>query len=1044
MRRVQQRHVLSDKAGFLLPARFALLVGVLALGFRLHGQAPLVITNLAQLTQVVAREQQVVADVQLSAVVFACDTDSGALVLQDASGAELLEVDGLRTEFKAGDQIEIAGKPLLFSSSDVGIYVSTAPLLNNDGAHPPKAVNGECSLAAGRHSVRVDWFNQVAVEELAVGCAPLQGGTPSPPATGLETNLLRAVSAECYEGFWSKLPNFQLLQPVRVGSVTNFDIGFQTRREMVGIRFEGYIDAPLTGKYGCYLRSDDGSRLWIGNMDVPVRKLGSGTPPVAPQAITGEPVTGKDERRLATIDGRVSFATRSGKGMRLELLTEQGTVNVLVANSGSLQPAELLNVVARVSGVAGSVLTVRQRAVLGTLSVASSSELTVIEKSPDKAQPPSVLKTVAQMHNLSRNEVARGLPVDIQGTVTAVAPATERWMVIQDDTRGAFVQLDSVADCRPNVGELWRITGRARPGGFAPVIAAEKASLLGKGRLPEPARPAWSQLVNGSMDVQWVELQGVVTSVSGNLVSLLLPEGHQVIDMTGWGESQLKAIDKALVRIRGTLFAVWNERTRESKAGTITMYNASIAVEEPAPKNPFDAPEKTPRGLFRVDAKATPLQRVKVLGQVTYVDSKRVFIEENAGIEVCPGTPVDLNPGDLVEAVGYPALPDTGPQLREAILRKTGDGVLREAPLLSTVPAGESALRRVRIEGSLAGVHLEGDTLVMQIQTQSQLFLADVAKGVSLSGLRPGSKLSLTGIYFASVYRGIPSAETSHFELLVHAPGDVVVLSTPSWWTLQRLISVVEVLAIILVVVSVWTAVLRRQVAQRTSRLQQEIREREHAERQRALEAERARIARDLHDELGSGLTEMGMLANAGFEEQESPTHMEERFHKIAERARTLVAGLDVIVWAIDPRRNSLQAFADYLECYADELLSTSRIHYRFKIPVEFKAATLSGAMRHSLLLAVKEALTNVIHHASASEVELQIKQPEEHLEIVIADDGHGFDPQDVSSGDGLRNLQERMQALGGGCRIESAAGKGTTVTLSVPLAQDLSLAETR
>ena len=223
-------------------------------------------------------------------------------------------------------------------------------------------------------------------------------------------------------------------------------------------------------------------------------------------------------------------------------------------------------------------------------------------------------------------------------------------------------------------------------------------------------------------------------------------------------------------------------------------------------------------------------------------------------------------------------------------------------------------------------------------------------------------------------------------------------------------------------------------VQERGRRLELEIRNRQRAEMQHAAEAERSRIARDLHDELGTGLTEVNLLANAGLSEAEAAARNTDRFRVIAEKARSLVSGLDVIVWAIDPKLDSLQSFADYLEIYAEELLSAANIACRLKIPIEFKAATLAGTARHSLLLAVMEALNNVIRHAAASRVELKMVQPDGGLEITITDDGRGFELAKVRSGHGLKNLRERMQSLQGSCQIESSPGKGTTIKLSIPL----------
>jgi signal transduction histidine kinase len=246
-------------------------------------------------------------------------------------------------------------------------------------------------------------------------------------------------------------------------------------------------------------------------------------------------------------------------------------------------------------------------------------------------------------------------------------------------------------------------------------------------------------------------------------------------------------------------------------------------------------------------------------------------------------------------------------------------------------------------------------------------------------------------------------------------------------------------LATLLGAVLAWNNQLRRQVQERSRKLEAEIANRRRVELQHAAEAERSRIARDLHDELGAGLTEVSLLASAGLGESRSNEKKDDRFNVIAEKARALVSGLDVIVWAVDPKRDSLQSFADYLGSYTKELLSASGISCRLRIPIECDAVALPGPARHELFLAFKEALNNIVRHASATEVELQMNQSDHRLEIVIADNGRGFDLNSVRRGNGLTNLYERLEALNGQCHVEARPGKGTTVKLTVPLLHDSS-----
>jgi signal transduction histidine kinase len=377
----------------------------------------------------------------------------------------------------------------------------------------------------------------------------------------------------------------------------------------------------------------------------------------------------------------------------------------------------------------------------------------------------------------------------------------------------------------------------------------------------------------------------------------------------------------------------------------------------------------------------------------------------------------------------------------------SGCGVLLISALLSaTAPAGEAAsppqpelltnLFQLREEAEHERLVVHPFRIVadvMDADSKTGVLLLRDASGVEFirgdfgaQDIEPGATVCLEGTGNA--------LKVKSFGLSV-APGMVVrVLATPPWWTLKRLFVIGGMLALLLCAVLIWNKALRRQVQQRTRKLETEIRNRQRAELQQAAEAERSRIARDLHDELGTGLTEVSLLASAGLGQFQDTEKIRNRFHAIAEKARALVSGLDVIVWAIDPKRNSLQSFADYLGGYARELFSSTAIVCRLRIRMESDVVALAEAARHSLFLAVKEALNNVIRHASATEVELHISQLDDRLHIVITDNGRGFDWNAIQRGNGLANLQERLQAMRGECRFDSHPGSGTTVRFIVPL----------
>jgi signal transduction histidine kinase len=484
------------------------------------------------------------------------------------------------------------------------------------------------------------------------------------------------------------------------------------------------------------------------------------------------------------------------------------------------------------------------------------------------------------------------------------------------------------------------------------------------------------------------------------------------------------------------IYAVWNGQSREVRVGSVMMRNALISVDIPAADDLFDAPIKTPRELLLFDPQAKVFRRVKVRGQIIYAGETQIFLQDDGmGIQLMPSEAANFRAGDLIEAVGYPNISRTALVLRDAVLRKTGEAPLPDPKSLSVSDLTKDDLNstRVCIQGQLLGWHFEQRAPVLEMQSGTHLYLARLAHAGPFS-LRVGSELALDGVYVSRAQNQMFDTGVDSFELLMNSTADIKILSQPSLWTLQRLLLLVGLLLMILLFTAIWIKQLRRLVEQRTTQLQREIRERERVERQHEIEAERSRIARDLHDELGTGLTEVSLLSSAGLDEFQVEDKMFDRFRIIAEKARALVSGLDVIVWAIDPQRNSLESFTDYIGSYAKELLSASNIYCQLDIPIECEAITLPGHVRHNLFLAVKEALNNVIRHAAATDVALGIKYGNNQLEIVISDNGLGFDGNMIRHGNGLTNLDARLKVLHGDCQIKSQPGQGTTVKFSVPL----------
>jgi signal transduction histidine kinase/ligand-binding sensor domain-containing protein len=207
----------------------------------------------------------------------------------------------------------------------------------------------------------------------------------------------------------------------------------------------------------------------------------------------------------------------------------------------------------------------------------------------------------------------------------------------------------------------------------------------------------------------------------------------------------------------------------------------------------------------------------------------------------------------------------------------------------------------------------------------------------------------------------------------------------------------------------------------------------EELERRNALERERARIAKDIHDDLGSSLTLIAVMGDLAHQDKDS-----DRVTKMSVTAREAIKSLDEIVWAVNPRNDSLAHLVEYVCGYGVDYLTAARIRCRVDVPDEVPAQDLSSQIRYNIFLVVKEALQNIVKHARAEEVRQCVSVTPERLKIVISDNGRGFAaaPEDALA-DGLRNMRQRMSDIGGSLTISSAVGSGTEITLEFPFARD-------
>ncbi len=650
-----------------------------------------------------------------------------------------------------------------------------------------------------------------------------------------------------------------------------------------------------------------------------------------------------------------------------------------------------------------------------------------------------VLSKVIQVKSLSRTEAMRGYPVKIQGVITARFGSD---FVIQDSTWSIYCYWYGGPSIEgPDVGDYWEIEGNSGLG-FAPDIVVSHAAFLHPGILPEPLHPTRAELINDSLDTKYIEIDGIASGATTNDLTLLTQDGTIEMELDGITSKTFEKLDGSLIRVRGVACPPrgTNQMMLLPVILHLRLFSASISVDEPPPQNPFEIPLKSVSDLLHFDVQADALRRVRVAGQVLHERNGEYFLMDGAyGLRFNLKSPVNLQAGDMVDVVGFLDLSKPSPVLREAIARVIRKSTLPSARRLSSdaLLSGQLDSTLVCIKSLLVGLSGDHADQILELQAGTRNYVARLAKGHgTISDIPLGSILDITGVYAGQGGNWTSGQDVDSFELLLNSPSDIRVLAKPSWWTFRHTVTVIAIMALAMLAGIVWITQLHRQVRRQTLQLASEIKTRQKAEHQRAIEKERARIASDLHDELGATLTEIRFLGAVKGRDLSLPQATRSRLEEMSEKARQMVSSLDEIVWAINPSNDSVPNLVRYLCHVAEEFGHVTGIRYRLDVDPSLPLLTLTSESRHNVYLAVRETMNNIAKHSGATEVLLRIYLREHTLHVSIEDNGCGFS-QSNDTGNGLSNMYNRLEKIGGCFEYNSQPGLGTVCLIRLPLIQN-------
>jgi len=453
----------------------------------------------------------------------------------------------------------------------------------------------------------------------------------------------------------------------------------------------------------------------------------------------------------------------------------------------------------------------------------TNSEASILPVKPAKLP---LLTKVWEIRDLPAEKAAWHYPVRLRGVVTVISKVNH-YFFVQDDSAGISVLMEGIST-NLNPGNLVDVEGASDPGKFSPIVLASNVTVLGSAPLPEAKQETLFQLATGQYGSQWIEVRGVVRSMScsNGMARLNLRDLDGTIPVNVPAEREPVQLLDAIVRIRG---ACGSESNDKRQFMGFTMWASSlddVKVEEPGALDPLSLPAQPIASLDQFHPSETLQHRVTVAGIVTYVHpggSAFFFLQDaEAGVKVEVPSTGRLKAGDYVLASGYPGLGGFGDLLQNAVFKVIGHRQMPPPDKLVNTETLDPFLhdRWVQVEARFLHFSKIGDEDVLTLQIGSRIFDARITSPTSsrIKQLEPESLLQVTGNYrVLSDEAHLPKS----FQIAVPSEEEIKILKEPSWWTIEHASEVLGGMAVLIGATALWIIMLRRKVRQQTASLKQ-------------------------------------------------------------------------------------------------------------------------------------------------------------------------------------------------------------------------------
>ncbi len=681
----------------------------------------------------------------------------------------------------------------------------------------------------------------------------------------------------------------------------------------------------------------------------------------------------------------------------------------------------------------------------------------------------AVLTHTAQVRALSPEEAARSIPVRLRAVVTHYDPDWKD-LFVQDATGGVYVAAKGRLDVRQ--GQLVEVTGVTGPGDFAPVVDSPHIRVLGAGTLPPPHRVSYEDLISGTRDSAWIEVEGTVRllMVDEQRLNLYVGVGPERVRATvvDFPREGLERLINARVTLRGACGSTFTRRRQLTGIIVHVQSLNDVVIRQAAPYELWGLPISQPSSLLRFSSKKSVSERARLRGVVTFQRAHDVYIRDGEqGLLVETQQAMALQPGDQVEALGFPALGKYNPVLQDAMLRRLGPGPApRPVPVTAEqAVGGDHDGDLVEIDADLVSRSAKDREQWLGMKSGSHVFDVEIdpAAAADLPALKEGSHVRISGICEVEV-SGVLNEPTS-FRLLLRSGNDLHVLTRPSWWTLARILRLLVILGLGTLAALAWVALLRRRVAAQTKQLL-----RNNEEMERALAAARdatelksqflANMSHEIRTPM-NGILGMANLALATDLSSEQRGYISDA----VKSAESLLALLnDILDFSkIEAGRLELDAIDfSVRECVRDAISTLAVPVHQKGLALEMRVAEEVPDGLHGDPTRIRQVLLNLVNNAikftSAGKITVSVDLfegvgPTPRMHFSVSDTGVGIPQEKIGlifeafrqadgsttrqyggTGLGLTICSRLIGLMGGNIWAESEVGRGSRFHFIIPL----------